>query len=133
MEVYRREVEGVRDDGDFDDHGREDERGQHRGVKELIVCLEGEYRAAAASHVERVEYLDHREREEGHRRPVVAVGELPCAAFHVVAYYVGYHDKHRDYGSLEKYVEAKAPKTTSPQALPPIITPAKIQYPTVGD
>lgn len=34
---------------------------------------------------------------------------------------------------MEKYVEAKAPKTTSPQALPPIITPAKIQYPTVGD
>ena len=34
---------------------------------------------------------------------------------------------------MEKYVEAKAPKSTSPQALPPIITPAKIQYPTVGD
>ena len=33
---------------------------------------------------------------------------------------------------MEKYVEAKAPKNTA-QALPPIITPAKIQYPTVGD
>ena len=64
------------------DGGSQNEREEHRPPEPEILFSEREYRMFARAHIERVEDLDERERQERHCHSVGACRYFPSAGFH---------------------------------------------------